>query len=379
MRKPICLVLLFLISFGTLITFAEEGVSPLDMFVRQTSLMKRKVVDDMHSFFLKCERLRCEDVLRSRYSGGDIPLSWELGWKGKNFYAKRTFVPTAVQRKMEDILIPEEPTISILKDGAFMEWSTGLEKCNVDIYEGYTMVNLINEWAFFEFLGYNIAEKIINSSKNTYKDVYEKMENDPAFYFLRLPYLPESIVNNYSMYAVNREKEKIDDSDCFVLEWRDKDVLWVDPNHHWVVRQRTTFTDDKHKKFTVRYQDYREIEPGVWFPFKLSVDVYADTKIEPKANWDKIAKRWQFEVTELKTEFPEVLLAVSPPPGTLVVDGIRGTTYTIYDPVHDPFAGPIEQGLKANRYVVFRAICIVIGSILIFIAVWRMLRRMEVK
>ena len=201
---------------------------------------------------------------------------------------------------------------------------------------------------------------------------------EQVYYFLTLPYLPESIIDNYSKYSVKQEMENIDGHDCFVIEWKDKDILWVDPNHHWVIRQRTTFNDDKHKKFTVRYQEYREIESGVWFPFKLSVDVYADTIVEPRTNWGKIAKRRFYETQEVKTsQLPESLFSVTPPPGTRVIDHIRKETYTIWDPNVDPFAGPIEQALKVNRHVKYRALGIIIGSILIFIAVWQILSRME--
>ena len=179
---------------------------------------------------------------------------------------------------------------------------------------------------------------------------------------------------------MRKEHENIGGNDCFVLEWIEKDILWVDPNHHWVLRQRTIFTDDKHKKYTIRFQDYKEIESGIWFPFKLSIDVYANTAVEPKSNWGKIAKRWTFEIHELTTDsLPETFFDVTLPIGTLVIDGIRGATYTITDPDADPFAGLIAQGIKANNAVKYRAVGIIIGSILVLIAVWLMLQRMEGK
>ena len=381
MKASIHFTSLFWVFFFVICAVAKgEGASPIDMFIRETSQVKQRIVNEMDSFFIKCNRLPSEVVLTSRYSGGDIPLAWELGWQGQNFYTKRTFFPTEAQKKLENIFISEIPTTLILKNGAVLEWDEGAERCNVDNLVDGVLLNMISEWEYFEFLGYNVAEKIITSSGNSYKDVYRKKKGELGYYFLTLPYLPESIIDNYSKYSVNQEKEKIDGHDCFVIEWKDKDTLWADQNHHWVIRQRTTFTDDKHKKFTVRYHDYREIESGVWFPFRLSVDVYADTTVEPRANWDKIAKRRFYDIQEVKTsQLPESLFAATPPPGTRVIDHIRKETYTIWDPNVDPFAGPIAEGLKANRYVKFRAITIIIGSILIFIAVWRLLRNKEDK
>ena len=360
--------------------FAKETIaSPLDEFVRETSRVKQRIVNDMDSFLVKCKRLPSEDVLRSRYSGGDIPLVWELGWQGQYFYAKRTFFPTEAQKKLEDIFISEEPTTLVLKKGALLDWHEGLEKCYVDTFNE-VVINMINEWDFFEFLGYNVAEKIIDSSGVSYNGFHKQKKGVPGYDFLTHLYLPETIVSNRSKYSVRQERETIDGHDCFVIEWKDRDMLWVDPNHHWVLRRRTTFTDNQHKKNTINYQDYREIEPNVWFPFKLSIDVYANTAVEPKENWGKVAKRLFFEVQELSTAaLPDSFFDIIPPPGTLVIDGIRGTTYTIWKEGTDPFAGAIELGVKPNHYVVFRAITIIIGSILIFIAVWRMLRNREGK
>jgi hypothetical protein len=87
-----------------------------------------------------------------------------------------------------------------------------------------------------------------------------------------------------------------------------------------------------------------------------------------------------YEVEEILIDcVPDSLFEVSLPIGTRVIDSARDTIYTIYDSNTDPFAGPIELARGTNRWVMVRAICIIFGSIMIFIGVWWMLSRMERK
>ncbi|MDR1494355.1 MAG: hypothetical protein LBT05_16800 [Planctomycetaceae bacterium] len=60
-----------------------------------------------------------------------------------------------------------------------------------------------------------------------------------------------------------------------------------------------------------------------------------------------------------------------------MIDGIRKVEYTITEPNSDPFAGPIGQGIKANRYVMIRALFIIVGVAMILISIWLTLRKKE--
>ena len=162
-------VSLCVLSVVVSIIAKEVSASPLDEFIRETSRVKQRIVNEMDSFLIKCERLPSEDVLLTLSSGGDIPLSWELGWKGKIIYAKRTFFPTEAQKKVETVTIPEEPTTLILKKGALLEWPEGYNRCYVNSFDDVD-INMINEWPLFEFLGYNVAEKIFSSADISYAD-----------------------------------------------------------------------------------------------------------------------------------------------------------------------------------------------------------------
>jgi hypothetical protein len=98
----------------------------------------------------------------------------------------------------------------------------------------------------------------------------------------------------------------------------------------------------------------------------------------PKEMWDKPLYRYTYKVS-LSLDVVSERFDFSPPVGALVVDGIRKDSYRITAEGANPFAGPIAQGLQANRWVMFRAITIIIGSILVFIGLWLMLRRMEMR
>jgi hypothetical protein len=70
---------------------------------------------------------------------------------------------------------------------------------------------------------------------------------------------------------------------------------------------------------------------------------------------------------------------INPLFGTQLIDTLRDIEYTITEEGIDPLAGHTPRGIEVNRSVKYRAIGIIVGSIMIFIAVWRLLRKREGK
>jgi hypothetical protein len=367
---------IFLLLFVVIFIFFEENilgeVQPpnLDEIIVALEQTKKGILDNELLFF-KCDRLDCKDLLHSEFSGGDIPVNWELAWKKDNFYAKRTYFPTEIQKKNKEVFITEEPATLILKNRKLLNWNRGLSKCDIETFAGLITLNFINEWTIFEFLGYNVAEKILTLSGNDYQKICEQMKSEPAFYFLFFPYLPETLRDYRTNYSIRSNRENIDNHSCWVIEWSGNDIIWIDDN--FIVRKRTIY-NPLHKgsiKYVINYLDHKEIKPNTWFPLTLSIDVYANPFVEPENNWGKIAKQWIFKISEFNiNQVSDNLFDITPTLGTLVQDFDKKETYRITEEDSDPFAGPITQGIKSNRYVMFRAILIIIGSVLIFVVVW---------
>jgi hypothetical protein len=350
--------------------FAEESLLSIDRVIEVLEKTKQEILDS-NSLFLKCEK-NCYDMLHSKYSGGDISLNWELAWKDSSFYVKRLFRHMDQQSKNQDIFTSEEPFILLLKNKNLLNWNQGNSTCSIENAVGDIIINMINEWELFEYLGYNITEKIITLSGNNYPEIYEQKKNDFVFYSLFLPYLPDTLRKNSKNYSIRVTQESIDDHLCWVIEWSNHDMIWLDDR--FIIRRRTIYHNDN-IQYEISYKNHKEIRQDIWLPFNISVNIYSNTSVEPKDNWGKIAKKWVFEISDFKIDnVSDSLFDVTPLPGTLVVDGIRKETYRITEEGSDPFAGPIAQGLKVNRYAMFRAILIIVVSVLLLIGTWFLLR-----
>jgi hypothetical protein len=326
--------ILILILLLTTVNIYGQQVPSLDKIIEVIEKTQDEILNN-DSLFLKCEK-NCYDILHSKYSGGDIPMSWELAWKNNNFYAKRLFRPTKLQKENKDIFTSEKPFIFLCKNKEFLLWNEGVSQCNIDKYSGNVMINLINEYEIFEYLGYNAAEKILTHSGNDYQKICEQMKSEPAFYFLFLPYLPDTLQKNSINYSIRQKQESVDNHLCWIIEWANHDIIWIDELS--IIRKRIVYNNDM-IQYCINYQNHKEIKPDVWLPFTISVDIYSDVSIEPQNNWGKIAKKWVYHISDFNiNNVPESLFDVSPIPGTLVIDGIRKETYTITDPNSDPFA-----------------------------------------
>jgi outer membrane lipoprotein-sorting protein len=71
--------------------------------------------------------------------------------------------------------------------------------------------------------------------------------------------------------------EAVDDQDTLVYDLTYKGVtggshfrIWVDPKNHITVK-RDWFDGENHLKATFRYQEPREVAPGLWLPTRVEV------------------------------------------------------------------------------------------------------------
>jgi hypothetical protein len=333
----------------------------------------------LDSFLVNCERKKSEDITPSRYSGGYINVEFVVARKGDRWFVSKTF--TEIGQEDEEghnmighVWVPLEPKLHILKNHLWLQWDQYGESAFVHRFSDWHNAHQCSD--YFRHMGWNASRCMMESEGENY-DTIRKLEwlGDD----LDHPFLPEFLENNKRKYVVYPNQEDVDGFPCWVVEYPGMDKFWIDTEHGYAVRKRVYHWEPgKPKKFAIRNLDWKEVAPGLWLPHKQNVDKYASIVAEDSKIWDKVAARMNYEVNEiLINTVPDELFEVSLPVGTRVIDSARETIYTIYDSDHDPFAGPVEPKFEANRYVLFRAVTMVIGSVMIFIALWLMLRRME--
>jgi len=339
----------------------------------------------LDSFLVDCERKKSEDVTPSRFSGGYINVAFIVAKSGNKWFTSKAFTQVGNRdpegRNMitikggEKLWTPLDPHVLLLKNHLSLEWRQFTEYASVDKFEEGHTKNAHSRFDYFRHVGWNVSRHLVESENKDYETVRKTLFEDDIDH----PFLPEFLENNKGKYVVQPIQETVDGFPCWVVEYPGMDKFWVDVKHGYAVRKRIYhWNPGKPKKFAILNQEWKEVAPGLWLPHKQIVDKYASIVAEDSKIWDMVTARMYYEVNEiLINNVPETVFEIILPVGTQITDNARGTQYTIWDVGQDPFAGPIEMGLKTNRFVMFRAITIIIGSILIFIAVWRILSRME--
>jgi len=332
----------------------------------------------LNSFLINCERKKTETIAPSRFSGGYINVAFIVAKSGSRWFTSKAF--TEVGQKNHEghnivrgVFTPLEPDILLLKNHLSLEWDQSSVHAIVDHFtDGH--FNLHGRFDYFRHIGWNMSRYLVESENKSYDTILKDFED-----LLDHPFLPEFLEQNREKYVVHPNTEDVDGFRCWVVEYPGMDKMWIDVEHGFAVRKRIYhFGEGKPRKFAIRNQEWKEVAPDLWLPHKQTVDKYVSILPEDPKIWDQVTARMYYEVNEiLINSVPDELFDVILPVGTHVVDIARDARYTIWDPNVDPFAGPIEQALKVNRHVKYRALGIIIGSIIIFIAVWQILSRME--
>jgi hypothetical protein len=335
----------------------------------------------LDSFLVNSERIKSEDITPSRYSGGFIDVEFIVAKSGNRWFTSKAF--TQIGQKNADglnmlgeIWVPLDPQISILKNNLLLEWRQYGEMASVEsLTEGR---NTHQCFDFFRHVGWNISRHVVESGSEKY-DTVQKIPSLEDY--LDHPFLPEFLEKNKSKYRVHPTREEVDGFPCWVVEYPDMDKFWVDTEHGYAIRKRIYHWEPgKPKKYAIHNQDWKEVAPEIWLPHKQVVDKYASIVSEDSKIWNQVTARMYYETKEIRiNNVSEDLFNVVLPVGTQVIDMARDTVYYITESGADPFAGPIDQGVKANRWGVLRAITIIAGSIMIFTGFWLMLRKGERK
>jgi len=335
----------------------------------------------LDSFLVNCERKKSEDITPSQFSGGYINVAFIVAKSGNRWFTSKAFTEVGQEdadglNMVRQVWTPLEPQICLLKNNLVLDWRQYGSSASVDRFGNGG--NIHQGLDYFRHVGWNASRHIVEDGGGDYASIQkEEWLKD----HLDHPFLPEFLEKNKGKYVVHPTREDVDGFPCWVVEYPEMDKFWVDVEHGYAVRKRIYHWDKgKPKKFAILNQDWREVEPGLWLPYKQVIDKYASIISENSNIWDQVTARMYYEVNEMRiNNVPDEVFDITLLVGLQVIDNARGTIYTVFDSDHDPFTGPIEFTRGANRFVVYRAIGIIIGSILILIAVWRLLRKREGK
>jgi hypothetical protein len=150
--------------------------------------------------------------------------------------------------------------------------------------------------------------KFINRMNKTYfKDEYSFLDsliNSSVNYLILQSMILGSDVPYYEIYNY-----KIKDADNYYLLVMEKkrkqkkgvknnntkpDILvekiWLDPDTYRIHKLEMHELDEKDKKLTVYYDDYRQVN-GQWFPFKLKIKIRSEKSLNIEVNYSRV----QFE------------------------------------------------------------------------------------
>ena len=365
---------LSLFLFGATVGMANEvSIPTIDNIIDGIKSSEKRFFH-LDSFLVNCERKKTETVTPSRFSGGYINVAFIVAKSANQWFTSKAF--TEVGQKdsegrniVRGVFTPLEPSLLLFKNHLLLDWNQSSVHVIVDHFaDGH---NAHGRFDYFRHIGWNVSRLLIESENKNYDTVRKNLFDDDIDH----PFLPEFLEKNKGKYVVHPIQENIDGFPCWVVEFPGMDKLWIDTEHGHAVRKRVYhFGEGKPRKYAILNQEWKEVMPGLWLPHKQIVDKYVSILAEDSKIWDQVTARMYYEVEEiLINTVPDELFDVSLPAGTHVLDITRGTQYTVWDPDTDPFAGPIEQSLKVNRYVMLRAITIIIGSVLIVFAVWWLL------
>ncbi|MDR2642687.1 MAG: hypothetical protein LBC74_07825 [Planctomycetaceae bacterium] len=291
--------------------------------------------------------------------------------KDKNSWGVRAILAEPVKNKTGE-------TVFFARGGKIFEWTANSK--SVVIVPFQFGRNMYQDWTFFLNIGITPFRKIAETNGTSFDKVLDEVEREPSLEVLGYFVLPDSIKNNIKKYQVNPVQEEVDGHKCWVVEWKNADKIWFDSNLSGVIRKRIIHWEEgKEVKRVIVNSGFKEFGDGVVLPMKQEVTNYVGEKMGlSKSLLGKQHSHFIYQVDSIQFDNfdkeAEELSNYSLSPGTSVLDVANELEYTITKPNSDPFAGPISQGITVNRYVMFRAIFIISGSILIFIGVWSKLR-----
>lgn len=334
------------------------------------------IFDDSTSFELLYARVSSEDVIKTTSSGGQLLMRWHIAhMRPDAWFAQSAYLQA--QSKTGVTLSPTPVTVMV-RNGMCLDWSGGNSVCYIDPNSKTT--DYLKGWYYFQYLGFDVYSKLMRSIQVDSNEVedYLNKHDDPFLKDLREPFLLPSLTANGSKYSVRPTPETVDGHECWVVEWPGVQQFWVDPATNFSVRRRVVnWALDKPIKYDVKCSDMREVKPGLWLPFSLTVDNYTRLQSEDEKLWGSVANRSTYKTERMDfNQDIERLFTVDLPAGVMVNDFARQLFYRVPPDGGDPFEEPLtiarEQLQRpVNRWLTIINAAVVAVLILLVAIRWR--------
>ncbi len=146
-------------------------------------------------------------------------------------------------------------------------------------------VKFINRLNKTYFTGkYKVLDSLINSSVNYLMLQSMILGNDVPYYDINEYKVRDA--DNYYLLVMQKKRKKRKNSknteENILVE-----KIWLDPVTFRTKKMEMHELDDKEKKLTVTYDDYRNVD-GKWFPFKLKIKIKSEKSITIDVNYSKV-------------------------------------------------------------------------------------------
>lgn len=299
-------------------------------------------VFDSDRVVIEYERVKSDD-LRPSAAGGALLASWKIAHLKDRWLLERHFTDPI---HTESVRVPALPKTMVIQPGYLIEWEQSDKVAYVDrfnfgrnIYAGlYYTQNLSLDAPKHLAKAGGAAERI---------DEIRRKYADYADY----PFLPDFLNKNAPKYRVSARPEEVDGQMLWIVEWSGMDRLWVNPAQGFSIpRRELNWHERGPLRCTVQASDFREVQPGLWLPFKQNVERYANPQTDPAAEAGKVMSRLEYRVKAINfKEVPAEMFEVHLPPGTRVLDIVRDFQYMVTERDQDPFAASIANAKSGKE------------------------------
>ncbi len=350
----------------------QEADIDLDWVIENFERIEKELFFQQESIYVQYTSIVAEkNILKPNEKNPYLPVQYINGYDNQ-IYGVKSILASHNTQNTEGI------TYYATK-GNVIDWREDSNHAVVSQFE-YGR-NMYHNWYYFQNYGIVPFRALAENNGVLYKDVLKQSLKDPSLEPLRNFILPDSLKENKDKYIVLPEQESIEGHDCYVIEWPNTDKIWIDLEIGGAIRKRIShWSENGFLRSMIINSDFKKLGSELFLPMKQEVTNFVGPNMGLSQNlWGKEFSHFIYKVNSIQIGRlnPEAhkFFDVRLPEGTSVYDVRYGTDYRVSNPNSDPFAGPIGQGIKANRFVMYRAIIIFVASTIILIAVWMKFRK----
>jgi hypothetical protein len=315
----------------------SQGPPALDEVIRAFEAREQRFFEN-DSLMLHYERVESEDVIPFAAAGGFLLVEWRLAFRGDKWFLEQRFTEPG---EREGFTVPDKAKVHVLRERRHVEWRQHADTAFVN--EARHCENMFHELAYTTFLGLDVPRRIATSAEAGIEEMRKGSPDDAG-----QPFLPEFLVEHRDRYRVEPEPRQVDGVPCWAVVWEGMDEILVDPELGWAMRRRSYhWGPGKPKAYDLAFENFEEVQPGLWLPKTVRVARYASIVADDKSLWGKVVNKRKYQLNS--AEFNKVsdeLFDLKLPEGTRVVDVPRGIKYTVSPAAADPFGTPIGKAQK---------------------------------